>query len=158
MKFDSKQEVFEYIVKHLVRQGEPAMTSRWGECTYRSPEGLSCAVGCIIDDDTYCDSMEGKSVIVLFETKLLETQDFVNPGSDIKGLQRLLSDLQTFHDWYENWSLFNCQIDPDGRGHDSPPFLLDNENSVITCKGVVGLKKIAIDNNIFFNEEMLKCD
>lgn len=53
----SEQETFNFVVRHLIRQGRAATYMR--QCMYRTPEGLKCAIGCLIPDDKYCPSMEG---------------------------------------------------------------------------------------------------
>jgi hypothetical protein len=50
------RQVFEYVKNHLLNQN---MKSHDGaDCLYRGPEGMSCAVGCLIDDDFYDESLE----------------------------------------------------------------------------------------------------
>lgn len=61
------QEIFDTVVAHLRKQGKKAMrfyeqTSREA-CAYRSPEGLSCAFGCLMTDEEYKPSFEGLSVM-----------------------------------------------------------------------------------------------
>lgn len=52
------QEIFEAVVTHLVSQGVMARSS-YCSCTYRSPKGLKCAIGCLIPDSAYNTDMEG---------------------------------------------------------------------------------------------------
>lgn len=82
------QEVFDYVAKHLIKQGKQAVAG--SNCAYRSPEGLSCAVGCLITDEEYNVNMEGESSTLL-STRL---------GSPFwKTHEGLLIDLQLFvHD------------------------------------------------------------
>jgi hypothetical protein len=59
-----KQEVFEKVSRHLFEQGEPSMGSIGvlkNACLYRNPKGLKCAIGCLIPDDKYKDSLENTS-------------------------------------------------------------------------------------------------
>lgn len=55
----SNQDVFEYIVDHLVKQNERSMNdARF--CCYRYHDRLKCAAGCLISDEEYSFDMEGK--------------------------------------------------------------------------------------------------
>lgn len=56
----SNQEIFDRVSSHLLTQGKPAL--RDGECVYRTPEGLRCAIGCLIPDALYAVELEGIAV------------------------------------------------------------------------------------------------
>lgn len=59
----SAQEVFDFIVRHILDQGEPAIKGNGPDanyCQYRTENGLSCAAGCLIPDEDYEASMEEK--------------------------------------------------------------------------------------------------
>jgi hypothetical protein len=45
----SAQEVFDFVVRFLRKQGKPATT--YSACRYRTSDGLACAVGCLIPND-----------------------------------------------------------------------------------------------------------
>ena len=67
----TKQQVFDFVLEHLREQGEAAYEG--GTCKYRTEDGKSCAVGCLISDDTYDSSMEGfkaSSIILNGDYKL----------------------------------------------------------------------------------------
>jgi len=50
------REVFEYVKNHLLTQNQQ---SAYGNgCAYRGAQGRSCAIGCLIDDDFYDESLE----------------------------------------------------------------------------------------------------
>lgn len=89
------QEVLNRVTKHLFDQGIASVGSveDQGEiCVYRSPNGLTCAVGCLIPDDAYTQNMENKNVFDLvysFDKKLPE---------HIRQNQVLLKNLQEVHD------------------------------------------------------------
>ena len=53
----TEQEIFDKVVLHLYQQGEPSIT-HGGRCRYRL-SGKMCAIGCLIPDDMYSESMEG---------------------------------------------------------------------------------------------------
>lgn len=83
------QDIFDRVVSHLAKQGRPAYHSQGG-CLYRTPEGLSCAIGCLIPDSVYKFSMEGMSVLGLIESEYIkiESDDAVE----------LICALQSAHD------------------------------------------------------------
>lgn len=87
MDFDYKKatplEVIDYVEDFLLKQGEPSFLAFEG-CLYRHPKGLKCAAGCLIPDNLYDSSMEGKS------TRRLPF--------DFRPHTKLISDLQTIHD------------------------------------------------------------
>lgn len=51
------QAVFNYVILHLRRQ--KVRSDGNGECLYRGRHNTSCAVGCLIPDSRYTESMEG---------------------------------------------------------------------------------------------------
>jgi len=54
------REVFEYVKNHLLKQNE--QSSHGSGCAYRGAYGMSCAVGCLIDDDQYNEGLEDYDV------------------------------------------------------------------------------------------------
>lgn len=54
------REVFEYVKNHLLKQNE--QSSHGSGCAYRDGQGMSCAVGCLIDDDHYHEDLEDNDV------------------------------------------------------------------------------------------------
>jgi hypothetical protein len=54
------QIAFNKVVRHLLKQKQAARAG--GRCVYRSPEGLKCAVGCLISDKAYDPFIEGKGL------------------------------------------------------------------------------------------------
>ncbi len=98
------QEVFDTVANHLRKQGQWArvanpLPSAWRNqseiCAYRTPEGLRCAVGCLIEDEDYDPTMEGKTVDSLVD-------EFDLPH--LYRHQHLLSRLQELHDYDKAWS------------------------------------------------------
>jgi len=55
------QEVINTVAQHLLTQGKKA-SDHGGSCRYRTTQGLSCAVGCLLTDDEYSPKMEGRMV------------------------------------------------------------------------------------------------
>lgn len=54
------RQVFEYVKNHLLKQNQ--QSSHGSGCAYRGPYGMSCAVGCLIDDDHYDEELEDNDV------------------------------------------------------------------------------------------------
>jgi hypothetical protein len=93
----NKQQTFNKVVRHLRRQGRA--TDSKGTCMYRTPNGRSCAVGCLVPDELYSEYMEGMAV---------GTASNPSQGYQAKGMAAfvefleldttLARDLQTIHD------------------------------------------------------------
>jgi len=48
----TRQQIFDRAATHLlIEQRKPAMHQ--GKCAYHTPNGLSCAIGCLIPDEAY---------------------------------------------------------------------------------------------------------
>jgi hypothetical protein len=85
----TNQDIFDTVAIHLIKQGKKSADAN-GDCLYRSPEGLKCAVGCLIPDEVYDPEMEERVI-----SRLLGCYDSLNflwPYYD------LLNDLQRTHD------------------------------------------------------------
>lgn len=52
----TKQEMFDKVAEHLLKQGGPAWDNM---CMYRAPNGRKCAAGCLIPDNLYRKEWEG---------------------------------------------------------------------------------------------------
>lgn len=89
----NKQEIFDKVATHLLTQNKKSSTTI--RCWYRSPEGLKCAIGCLIPDHLYDKSIEGCGSFNLPKTII----DYIglNDTSD----RYFLSNLQKIHDNYE---------------------------------------------------------
>lgn len=61
----TKQEVFDQVAKHLMKQGKQSTVwdavAELERCVYHGPNGLMCAAGCLISDDEYEKNFEGRS-------------------------------------------------------------------------------------------------
>jgi hypothetical protein len=97
------QEVFDKVVAHLRKQNKKSLISFPDDdgittrCRYRGPDGLMCAVGCLITDEEYnpkWDHDHGSAVIDLFECQSFRDRVGGNNAA-------LLSDLQCLHDSIE---------------------------------------------------------
>jgi hypothetical protein len=87
----NKQEIFNKVSAHLLRQGEGSLLPDGG-CAYRGEHGLKCAIGVLIPDELYTPEIEDKDVHGL-PSGLLESLGFF--GEDEL---TFLSGLQKIHD------------------------------------------------------------
>jgi hypothetical protein len=106
MKTD--QEIFDTVAKHLLAQGERAITEN-GACAYRGVEGRKCAIGCLIPDEVYDPNMECTSLSIgdLREARESDTKygalfnvliaSSLWDGRD-NSRKAFLADLQALHD------------------------------------------------------------
>lgn len=62
----TKQEAFDTMLTHLREQRLPAIDQTLA-CLYRDPNGYKCAVGCLIPDDLYNDSLENQPMEEIVE-------------------------------------------------------------------------------------------
>jgi len=56
----TNQEIYTKVRKHLLTQKERAAENGYS-CRYRTEEGLTCAVGCLIPEELYTGNIEGAS-------------------------------------------------------------------------------------------------
>lgn len=106
------QEIFNKVAIHLLNQ-RTRSTDETGDCRYRSGDGLSCAVGCLIKDEDYHPSFEGVGVgsVASHTLGLLPTQELLAKALRKAGVRptprniHLLVDLQYIHDYdhVERW-------------------------------------------------------
>lgn len=94
----SKQEIFTRVAVHLLRQGEPSMNS--GQCQYRGPNGLKCAVGVLIPDElctpSFLEFENGAGVMSADVQKALITAGVLREDDFASFI--FLRDLQIIHD------------------------------------------------------------
>lgn len=97
----NKQEIFDKVVRHLYAQGKPAMNG--ANCRYRSNDGLSCAVGCLIPDSCYDPGMENQTVSMEKVQKVLRASGILTGSNsdEEQATTYLLGDLQFAHDHWE---------------------------------------------------------
>lgn len=100
----NKQEVFNKVAEHLLTQAQRSI-SLDKFCLYRGPNGLMCAVGCLIPDEVYTADIEGEGVegmlrILSPHAELLAKHGLTEDNVD------LLANLQRLHDKVpvERWS------------------------------------------------------
>lgn len=67
----SKQEMFDIAAKHLLKQNKQCGyfddEQNKFRCLYRGDDGTKCAIGALIPDELYCESMENKTAQSLVE-------------------------------------------------------------------------------------------
>ena len=84
----TKQEIFDRVARHLLTQKKHAMID--DTCAYRTPDGLKCAIGCLIPDELYTPKIEGFSVD---DGPVIEVLERTGLSCD-----EFLYELQTIHD------------------------------------------------------------
>lgn len=55
------QQLFDAVAKHLLTQGQKSRDDN-GNCLYRGPDNLKCAIGALIRDECYSPRLETKYV------------------------------------------------------------------------------------------------
>jgi len=96
----NSQEVFDQIVNHL-RQQRAKSIDILGRCAYRGSQGKKCAVGVLINDDEYCDQMEGSPVCDLIDSESKSQYVSIELRDRLKPHMELLRALQLTHDLSE---------------------------------------------------------
>jgi len=96
------QETFDKVATHLLTQNKKSgvtIETRFN-CMYRGPNGLMCAIGCLIPDELYDSEMDcgdGMTADTLLETYFPLKQIFRNLPLGF------LKDLQALHDFYPEY-------------------------------------------------------
>lgn len=106
--------IFEAVAKHLIMQNAKAMARADGQpikLMYRTPEGLSDSIGCLIAPSRYDPLMEGYAFKGMSTWKQWSNDDglkklraaLIAQGVDVddEPTMRLLTDLQHVHDNHE---------------------------------------------------------
>jgi hypothetical protein len=99
-KYTLTQEIFDRVAIHLIFQGTRSTNAEG--CAYRGLGGAMCAVGCLIRDEHYSKTLEGRNAdcehVALALKKSL-------PIGTTKGDFGLISRLQNLHDGFlpERW-------------------------------------------------------
>jgi hypothetical protein len=86
-------KISERIRDHLLTQRAVSKVNS-GPCLYRAPNGLKCAVGCLIADEHYIADFEGAGVSVVIGAVTLS----LNMPPPYWHLIKLLSHWQCYHD------------------------------------------------------------
>jgi hypothetical protein len=93
------QEIFDTVAAHLIKQGRRAMSTSSSTCAYKNSDGLQCAVGVLLPEDTPAEILSSRHTI----SALLGTYPGVLPVW-MKEQEDLLMSLQKVHDNENNWS------------------------------------------------------
>ncbi len=100
-----KQRLFNRVVNHLRKQGKQSKVA--AECRYRSVKNgqeLRCAIGALIPDSLYDDSIEGTCASAMANSSnLFKKRAFAHIAKTYSGIGRsplsfFLDDLQDIHD------------------------------------------------------------
>lgn len=123
------QELFDMVAGHLLRQAK--MSKNLARCLYRGPEGLKCAVGCLISDENYKVSLEG--------LRIHDTRPEVEKslGRNLAYMEVcLLSRLQEIHDGAEVDRWPELLRETAMRGNLKYVFSADEEKDCRETKGI----------------------
>lgn len=104
-----RQEVFNRVARHLLTQGQKAMSGVGNGCAYRAKDGLVCAIGCLIPDNLYRPSIESRfasRLIRLVPGYTLHWErdiqshllSLLGAEYDLNAAANFLTGLQTIHD------------------------------------------------------------
>lgn len=96
MNQQQRQEVFDRVAAHLLKQGKRASLNgtKYGtNCAYRGVDGTKCAIGCLISDEYYKEEFEGKGIGAVADA-VERSLGVVLDKED----QNVLDDMQFIHD------------------------------------------------------------
>ena len=101
------QTIFNKVAKHLLKQGVRS-ESNPGNCRYKGPNGLKCAVGALIPNKVYSENFEGLTVLCLRKNGEYFTEEDGYSESNIA----LLWALQFIHDDLpcDDWKLYLSKL------------------------------------------------
>ena len=103
------QYLFDRIVRHLRTQQRKALRSDGKSCSYLSPNGDRCAVGCLIEPEHYTPEVEGRGIhFTLLQIVLLKSLPWLRASEFRQApalIPSLLNRMQEVHDDEEldNW-------------------------------------------------------
>lgn len=95
----SLQTLYSTVRSHLLKQ-RARSTGVYGNCKYHGPNGMSCAVGCLIPPDVDTSDIDGRNVFNDKVVELLTKLNKLPPQQDERYTAYLsvLSALQSAHD------------------------------------------------------------
>lgn len=109
----TEQQVFDQVAKHLLTQNKKSRAGDNGGCKYRGPNGLKCAIGCLISDKEYKPCMDEDGTVL----------EQIEKGNFPDAHNALLDALQETHDYCdpEEWpeelafvaKRFNLKFNPE---------------------------------------------
>lgn len=105
MVYSGLNEVYDKVALHLLAQGKKAMDDE-GACIYRAPDGCKCAIGALIPDEVYTDSMEGVGIeAVMKEFPVVNKIFAMLRPADLEQLQ-FIHDSSKVDSWPRKLKLF----------------------------------------------------
>ena len=107
-EMETKQELFNIVVRHLLTQNKKStLGPKNYSCAYRGADGTKCAIGCLIPDEEYHESLEGVAAWALMQNRNYSDRvgAVLKKRLDVLG-GNLACDLQDAHDNYpvEMWA------------------------------------------------------
>lgn len=99
-KFNSAQEVFDYVVFELAKQGIRSYNKAMFLCAYRGHDNAKCAAGHLLPDALYKPYFENKRWKALVENHAIK--DYLQT-SNLSKYEDLIIDLQLAHDEVGTW-------------------------------------------------------
>lgn len=107
----NKNEVFDFVLKNIIKQGGPSLDIFTWECMYRGSNGRKCAVGILIPDEDFDPNFEGLKPWIdmthietpIPENRLILINYLKSKNYDLK----FLRDLQLIHDECSDIDDFN---------------------------------------------------
>ena len=84
-------EIFDIVKTHLLKQGQRATVNNDEDnhCLYHSPNGLKCAVGCLITDEAYDSDIEGDDIGEATVKRALQDSQIDTSAQTVSFLTRL---------------------------------------------------------------------
>lgn len=101
---NNNQEAFNKIWTFISAQGKQSMNPD-GNCQYRGPDGMQCAVGCLIPNDEYITLLDDGSLVPKEYHNGLQFAQALVPSLQKYDLA-FLEDMQRFHDFVPNTEPF----------------------------------------------------
>lgn len=87
----SPQEIFNTVSLHLINQRCKSVDEQSYFCCYRGPNGLKCAIGCLIPDNMYIKKMDnGYNVMQLVAE--FNLPEYFNDNSELLKLLQIVHD------------------------------------------------------------------
>lgn len=97
----NEQEIFDTVATHLFTQGQQSRDDAYhGRCAYKTETGLTCAVGCLIQDyyKPEMDSLDNSDIETVYYRFRKILPEWIDENME------LLQSLQGVHDNTTNWS------------------------------------------------------
>lgn len=95
----TKQEMFDIIVKGILKQGCQSIDGK--SCKYRGPNTHKCAAGLLIPDEKYSSDLEGKIAMDFPVYNIIESEGY-DPF--------FVQEFQTIHDAYGTSSVRDLNL------------------------------------------------